>query len=142
MVTLVAALVAIVFGLISLLHIGWATGLGTDRWQAIPERDGTPVFRPGPLATLGVAALLFLAALLVTQRAGLGRELLPPAIVGPGCWVVALALVARSVGEFRYVGFFKRVRDSQFARLDSRLYSPLALLLGLGAGLVAWYGGT
>jgi len=138
MVTLVAALVAIVFGLISLLHIGWATGLGPGRWQAIPERDGAPLFRPGPLATLGVAALLFLAALLVTQRAGLGRALLPPAIVGPGCWAVAVALVARSIGEFRYVGFFKRVSDTPFARMDSRLYSPLALLLGLGAGLVAW----
>ena len=137
MITLVAALVAIVFCLISLLHIGWATGLGTDRWQAIPERNGAPLFQPRPLATLCVAALLFLAALLVTQRAGLGRALLPQAIVSPGCWAVAVALVARSVGEFRYVGFFKRVRGTGFARMDTRLYSPLALLLGVGAGLVA-----
>jgi hypothetical protein len=50
---------------------------------------------------------------------------------------VALALFARAVGDFRLVGFFKRVKGSVFARMDSRVYSPLCVLLGLGMGWMA-----
>lgn len=137
-VTLVAIALAASFGVLSLLHVGWALGWRGGHVQVLPERDGAPLFRPGPLSTLAVAAALFLAALIVTQRAGLGRELLPPALVAPGCWGVSVALVLRAIGEFRYVGFFKRVRDTAFARMDTLLYSPLALLLGAGAGYVAF----
>ena len=140
-VTLLATALAVIFCALSLLHIGWALGLRGGNVQVLPERDGAPLFQPGPLPTLVVAAVLFLAALIVTQRAGLGRELLPAALVGPGCWGVSIVLVLRAVGEFRYVGFFKRVRDTAFARMDTRYYSPLALLLGVAAGLVARWGG-
>lgn len=138
-VTVVAFALAVVFCVLSLLHIGWALGLRGGQVQVVPERpDGQPVFRPGPFATLAVAGLLFLAALFVTQRAGLGREWIPAALVGPGCWGVSAALVLRAIGEFRYAGVFKRVRGTAFARMDNRLYTPLALLLGLGAGFVAY----
>lgn len=137
----VAAVLAVAFCVLSLLHVGWALGWRAGKVQVLPERDGAPLFRPGPLSTLAVAAVLFLAALIVTQRAGLGREWLPAALVGPGCWGVSVALVLRAIGEFRYVGFFKRVRDTAFARMDTRMYSPIALLLGVGAGLVARWGG-
>jgi hypothetical protein len=42
------------------------------------------------------------------------------------------------VGELRYVGFFKRVRNTSFARMDTLLYSPLSLCLGVGTGMVAF----
>lgn len=136
-VVIVAGMLAVAFCALSLLHVGWALGLRGGKVQVLPERDGAPLFQPGPLPTLVVAAVLFLAALIVTQRAGLGRELLPAVLVGPGCWGVSIVLVLRAVGEFRYVGFFKRVRDTAFARMDTMLYSPLALLLGIGAAYVA-----
>ena len=137
-VVIVAGTLAIAFCVLSLLHIGWALGVRGGKVQVLPERGGAPLFQPGPLSTLAVAAVLFLAALIVTQRAGLGRELLPAALVEWGCWGVSVALVLRAIGEFRYVGFFKRVRDTAFARMDTLLYSPLALLLGAGAGYVAF----
>jgi len=140
--TLLAIGMAVVFCVLSLLHVTWAVGIPVGHAAAIPEReDGAPTFRPGPASTFAVAGLLFIAALLVTQRVGLGRGWIPAALVGPGCWALAAAFVLRAVGEFRYVGFFKRVRTTAFARMDTRYYSPLALLLGLGAGLVAYYGG-
>jgi hypothetical protein len=43
----------------------------------------------------------------------------------------------RAIGDFNYVGFFKRRRGTRFAHLDTRLYSPLALGLGLGTAIVA-----
>ena len=136
-VTLIATALAASFCVLSILHIAWALGVQGGKVQVLPERDGAPLFQPRPLSTLAVAAVLLLAALIVTQRAGLGRELLPAALVNWGCWGVSLTLVLRAIGEFRYVGFFKRVRHTAFARMDTRYYSPLALALGIGAGIVA-----
>jgi hypothetical protein len=56
-------------------------------------------------------------------------------------YALALGLAARAVGEFKYVGFFKRVRGSRFATLDTWIYSPLCLLLAAGVAYVAWRNG-
>lgn len=40
-------------------------------------------------------------------------------------------------GRFRFVGFFKTVRGSRFARWDTLLFSPLCLLLGLAVAIIA-----
>jgi len=44
--------------------------------------------------------------------------------------------IVRAAGDRKHVGFLKRVRDTEFARRDSRIYSPLCLLLGLGAAAI------
>lgn len=48
-----------------------------------------------------------------------------------------LGLLARAVAEFKHVGFFKTVRDSRFARLDSWAGTPLGLALSPGVAWVA-----
>lgn len=48
-----------------------------------------------------------------------------------------VAALLRSIGDFRYVGFFKRARGSRFAELDTRFYSPLCLPLALATAWVA-----
>ena len=50
---------------------------------------------------------------------------------------VGVVLLARAVGDRRSVGFWKRERSTEFARRDTVLYSPLCLVLGLVAVLVA-----
>ncbi|WP_205190355.1 DUF3995 domain-containing protein, partial [Burkholderia sp. LMG 13014] len=54
--------------------------------------------------------------------------------------VVALALIfaVRAVGDFRYVGFFKRIRGSRFARMDTLYYSPLCAALSLSIASMFW----
>jgi hypothetical protein len=76
-------------------------------------------------------------ALAVALRGGLFGEPMQHAALRCVLAAVALALLARAVGDFRLVGFFKRVKDSVFARMDSRVYSPLCVLLGLGMGWMA-----
>jgi hypothetical protein len=44
-------------------------------------------------------------------------------------------LLARAIGDGRTLGFTKRVRDTAFARNDTRLFSPLCLFLAVVAGL-------
>ena len=58
MLTAVAAVEAGLLGALSLLHIYWALGGRGGSIEALPSRDGQPLFQPGPLLTLAVAALL------------------------------------------------------------------------------------
>jgi Protein of unknown function (DUF3995) len=123
--------------LLSVLHVYWAAaGTGTGR-AALPEQDGVPLFRPGPGVTLGVAFLLLAAATLVAARAGLIAVPVPPALIRTGNASVGVVFLARAVGDFRYVGFGKRVTGTAFARWDTRLYSPLCALVALGCLLTA-----
>ncbi len=66
----------------------------------------------------------------------------PEAVLSWLSFALAAGLLARAVGEFKYVGFFKRVRGSRFATLDTLVYSPLCLLLAIGVALVARHNGT
>ena len=131
--------VASVFALLSALHVYWAVGGRAGAVAALPEREGAPLFRPGPASTLVVAGLLAFAALLVLARAGHGPGTrLPHWMVTLGVPVVAVVMLVRSVGDLRYVGFFKKVRNTRFAQLDTMYFSPIALALGAATAFVAW----
>jgi Protein of unknown function (DUF3995) len=138
--SILAWLVAGVLSGISMLHVYWGCGGRLGAGDVIPELEEQPLFRPGAAGTLVVAGLLACAAALVLAQAGVGPALVPPVISRCGTWAVAAALTARAIGEFNYVGFFKRQRGTRFARLDTVFFSPLALGLGIGAALIAWIG--
>lgn len=135
----VAALVlSLIFAALSGLHIAWAAGSGGRADGFVPSDGGRPLFTPGPLATVAVAAALAAAALVVVCRAGFFCLGLPPTLARLGIWVIALLFAARAVGEFRYVGFFKRVRRTRFARRDTWIFSPLCVVIALLAAAVGW----
>jgi hypothetical protein len=49
-----------------------------------------------------------------------------------GIWLLATAFVLRTIGDFRYVGLFKRERLTLFAELDGRIYTSLCGALAAG----------
>jgi hypothetical protein len=143
--TLVLAqwLVAI-FAVISLVHVYWALG---GEWAAVvavpqvPVEGGArlqPAFKPRGWITLTVAAALLLIAVLVCLRIGWWV----PAVHHQSLqWIIsaiAILMFARAIGDSDLVGFFKEVKDSEFARLDTWAYSPLCVVLGAGLLTVAW----
>jgi len=114
---------------IGILHVAWALGLRWGMGSVIPEQLGRPLFAPPRAITLLVAAALFVAAWLLLV---LGDWLPAPL---PRAWItVAGALAAavfglRALGDGRFVGLFKRERDTRFARLDDALFTPLCIAL-------------
>jgi hypothetical protein len=133
-ITLVAVTLAGLFAGLAALHLYWAAVGGGNLAAAVPQKGGEPLFRPGPGACLAVALALALAALLCLAQGGM-VPWIPPFLARAGVWGLVVVFTVRAVGDFRYVGFFKRVRDSRFAYLDTRFYSPLCVLL---AGLALW----
>ena len=121
---LVAYLLVSIFTALAGLHAYWVVVGGGDLGGFVPELEGKPVLEPGRLATAVVAMLLFLAAMLCASQAQLlGAPRLPFARLG--VWTLLVAFLVRAIGEFRYVGFFKRVRGTRFATRDTWIFSPL-----------------
>ena len=137
----VALLLCAVFLGLSLWHVYMALRPPSGANGAIPSEGGAPLFAPSPRSTFAVAVVLALFAALVAATAGFFSVGLPPVVLTWLAYALALGLLARAVGEFKYVGFFKRVRGSKFATLDTFLYSPLCLLLSAGVAGVAWGSG-
>ena len=86
-------------------------------------------------STVAVAVVLLLFAALVGGCAGLLRVGIPHRLLQCFSYALSLGLIGRAMGgDFKYVGFFKRIRGMPFARLDSLVFSPVCLLLAAGAG--------
>jgi hypothetical protein len=125
--------------IISGIHVYWAFG---GRWGAavavpeLPGRDGAKAFVPGTLATLLVAVGLALVAGLHLHRMGwlgLGTLPLPGWLAQYGLLGVGAVFLLRVIGDFRYVGLFKRIDDTAFARMDTNYYIPLCLVISICA---------
>jgi hypothetical protein len=123
---------------LAIFHIYWAIGGKAAKDIAVPSLNGRPVLKPTAFATALVAAgLLAISALLALRVGWLNLAVLPAKslFVQIGAWLIAAVFALRAIGDFRYVGFFKTIREGRFARLDTFAYSPLcaglALLIGI-----------
>jgi hypothetical protein len=134
MVPVAALIASAVLAIIGAVHLYWAAGGSFGKGAAVPSRDGVPVIAPRPVGTALVGVALFAMSALVAAAGGLFEAPLPAPLLRTGSGAVALVVLARAIGDFRYVGFSKRVHGSAFARRDTYLYSPLCLLL---AALIA-----
>lgn len=121
-----------IFLALSAIHVYWLLGGKWGLAAAVPTNaGGQPLFRPGPVATLAVAVGLLLMGLAVLVRGGLLHFGWLPDRVGEwSVWAIAAIFLLRAVGDFRYVGFFKKEKGSLFARMDTRCFSPLCLVIG------------
>jgi hypothetical protein len=134
---LLTKVTCLTFVVIAIWHMYMAAVRGAGLSWAVPSREGRPLFRPSRGATLLVAVVLLFFAALVASCAGLWHVGIPHRVLLWLSYALALGLVGRAVGDFRYVGFFKRIHGSTFARLDSLIFSPLCLLLATGVLLSA-----
>ncbi len=132
-----AVIAATLLGAAGGTHVVWAAGGRIDLAVATPQVDGRALNAPKRMTTLGVALALFSLAALILWREGLVVLPLPFVIARVGVPVVAVVFLARAIGDFRHVGWSKRVRGTSFARLDDLLYAPLCAVLAVCFALVS-----
>jgi hypothetical protein len=130
-------LLATIFVTLSLFHIYWAVGGTFGKTVTIPTVRGNRSFDPSPLATILVAVALLIAMFIVIGQLGMLGEVIPKWTFRWGSWSICIIFLLRAVGEFRLVGFFKQVGDTEFAYWDTRLFSPLCLVIAIMAFIVA-----
>jgi hypothetical protein len=117
---------------IALFHFYWLIGGKFGRDAVFPSLKGKAASRARrPVMTL-IAALGF--CLLAYFTLGADRVLgiyIPAQGLKYGLPLLAFIFAMRAVGDFKYVGFFKKERTGSFARNDTRIYAPLSLFMGV-----------
>ncbi|WP_433945076.1 DUF3995 domain-containing protein [Paenibacillus sp. SN-8-1] len=129
--------IGVILFILSALHIYWIFGGRWGTTAAIPSSGGKPLFRPSAMSTGVVALLLALAAWLVLELGAIKPVLFSGALLRIGGWLLGAVFILRSIGDFRWVGFFKKTKGTVFARMDSLFFSPLCLILGVSILLIA-----
>jgi Protein of unknown function (DUF3995) len=132
MTTLFIYFNTIIFLLLSGIHFYWAMG---GRWgsvNAVPTKDNTAfaVFKPSMLATLVVAFGLLILAFITFSNLHF-VSIVPPQYLEILNALIALLFFLRAVGDFRYVGFFKKVKNTNFAYYDRLYFTPLCLIISI-----------
>lgn len=124
--------------MLSFVHVYWAMGGGLDNNGVIPTfPDGQPVFNPGIVGTFAVAAALGIFAFVTIGNLDIYDEYIPHALIKYATIIIGIIFLLRSMGDFKYVGFFKKIKGTLFAKNDSRYYIPLCLFIGSSSIAVA-----
>jgi len=126
---------------LSLLHIHWAIG-GTYGFEnSLPtDLNGNCVLNPTKIdsAIVGIGLLMFALIFLVKSSVLLLQ--LPMFVMNYALWLIIAIFFLRAMGDFKFVGFFKKIKTTEFAKMDTKFYTPLCLLLSL-MGLIIEFKG-
>ncbi|MEO9871701.1 DUF3995 domain-containing protein [Ekhidna sp.] len=125
-------LLFIIFLFLSILHFSWALGNSWGFENSLPQNeDGELVLKPSrrDSAIVGIGLLLFGTFYLI--KVGLVTLELPTWAVSIASLVIPLIFILRAIGDRKYVGFFKSIKSTAFAKKDTKYYSPLCLIIGL-----------
>ena len=132
--TFATILLATIFMVIALLHVYWVLGGKWGLNAAIPEvmknNMMTDSKRLGfKVATLLVAIGLFMVAYLFLIYTELVSSPVPSIYISYSTCAIAGIFLLRAIGDFKYVGFFKSIKQGDFANKDSKYFSPLCLII-------------
>ena len=138
MIRTLGIVLVVIFATISLFHLYWAAGGAFGSRVAVPSQGDMRVFKPSVGGTILVASAFLLAIAVILGQLRLLGGIVPHRIFRWGTWAIALIFFLRAVGEFRLVGFFKKVNDTPFAAWDTWLFSPLCLSIAIIALILAY----
>lgn len=125
-------LLSATFFFLSLIHIYWAFGGRLGNSKSIPtDKEGNFIFSPGIVATVIVAGVLAFFGTYYLNNTHLLTISWPSKINTVAGWAIPTIFMLRALGDFNYVGAFKRVKGTEFAEMDSKFFSPLCFIIGI-----------
>ncbi|NOT76332.1 MAG: DUF3995 domain-containing protein [Cyclobacteriaceae bacterium] len=136
-----------IFLFLSGLHFYWAFGGTWGELTSLPSKpDGTLFFKPGIVSTLVVAfGLLFFATVTFMNLGWIDLHTtneisaIAQRFVKIVTMIIGFIFLLRAVGNFSYVGFFKKIKGTPFGINDSKYYSPLCLFIGTASFLIYYF---
>ena len=130
--TILSTILFVNFTTMGLIHFYWLLGGKWGVEKVIPTKDNQMKTPSIPkFATLIVALVLLLFGLMYLVKSGLTTVQLPSSLIRYGYWFIPSIFILRAIGEFNYVGFFKKIKNTEFAKADSKIFSPLCLTIGV-----------
>ena len=132
MKTVLASILTAIFIGLSMIHFYWAFGGQWGFDSALPtSSNGVKVLNPSVIDCIIVGvALLSFGMFYTFPNNWFGLDF-ASWFKKVAKWTIPLIFLLRAIGDFKYVGFFKSVKVTEFASLDTLFFSPLCLTLGL-----------
>lgn len=131
MIFILSLILVFTFGVLSVFHFYWFFG---GKWaldKVIPSRnDNLKNLQIPKIATLMVALILIAFAVLYLNKTNLLELNVPIWIRKFGYWIIPIMFIIRAIGEFKYVGLFKKIKTTEFANADTKIFTPLCLTIG------------
>ncbi|MCW9026693.1 MAG: DUF3995 domain-containing protein [Thiovulaceae bacterium] len=128
-ITIITILTLIIMGL---FHFYWAFGGKVGLDKALPSKDGKLLLNPSKGLTFFVGVIL-----IFFSHIAYGLQFYDFTIKSnvnfyfySGLFLSAI-FTLRALGEFNVVGFFKKIKNTEFANYDTKYFSPLCLVLGI-----------
>lgn len=132
LVILLAIILFLIFTVLGAFHFYWLLGGLYGLKKAIPTKGATANTLAIPkIATLLVGLVLVSFGLLYLLKTGITSIHLPDWLTTYSYWFIPAIFILRAIGEFNYVGFFKKIKNTEFAKADSKIFSPLCLGIGI-----------
>ncbi|SHF27179.1 Protein of unknown function [Arenibacter palladensis] len=117
---------------LGLIHFNWVIGGKFGFSESLPTKEsGERVLNPKKIDSAIVGIGLTIFGIFYVLKSGLIEYSLPAWIIKYGSWIIPIIFLLRAIGEFRYVGFFKSIKKTEFGKLDTKLFSPLCLAIGI-----------
>ncbi|PWB22040.1 DUF3995 domain-containing protein [Flavobacterium sp. HTF] len=138
MVKVIAVTLFLLFLFLSLIHFYWAFGGKWGTQGVYPTPDNTTQPRnPGIIATLLVAIALFGFGVFYLIKVEILYLKIPSGIYKYGLWILMAVFILRAIGDFKYLGFFKKIKNTKFGQNDTKYFAPLCLIIGILTLLMA-----
>ncbi len=132
MITSLALILTFILLILSGIHYSWVFGGTWGFAQSLPtNEEGKRVLNPRKIESAVVATGLLLFAFFFFIKSGLTNFYVPNWIANYFGWVISSIFTLRAIGDFKYVGFFKKIKDTEFGKKDTQLFSPLCLGMGV-----------
>jgi hypothetical protein len=137
----VSLILFLIFLFLSAIHFYWGFGGKWGKNAAIPtSAENTEVISPGLLITFIVAFGLLVVGAFILLKAKFLNVSIPSFLDKSGLWIIAILFIARAIGEFKYLGFFKKIRSTKFGQNDTKYFSPLCMVIAVLAIILALKG--
>jgi len=131
-VTILSITLFLIFTVLGGFHFYWFLGGVWGLEKVIPSKDNVvSTIQIPKLATLIVGLILISFGLMYLIKSNLINIPIPIWITNYGYWLIPSIFLLRAIGEFNYVGFFKKIKNTEFAKADSKIFSPLCLIIGI-----------
>ncbi len=130
--TILSISLFLIFTILGSFHFYWLFGGLWGLKKVIPTKNNETNNMSIPkFATLIVGIMLALFGLLYLTKSELTAFEIPNWITNYAFWFIPLIFIVRAIGEFKYVGFFKKIKNTEFAKADSKIFSPLCISIGI-----------
>jgi Protein of unknown function (DUF3995) len=132
MQTILSIILIIIFLFLAGIHFYWGLGGKWGMDAALPKTaNNENTMNPGIFGCFIVGFALLSVAVFVLIKVNFLEISIPYFILKYAPHILAIIFFLRAIGDFKYAGFTKKIRNTAFAINDTKYYSPLCLAIGI-----------